>query len=199
MAKYLLGLDLGQAAESSALCMLEETEPSTPKSGETHLKNFGCRYLKRWSPGTPYPTIVTEVGSLIERARLGKGELILGSTLVGRPVVELFRRAKLAVNIHAVVVAAGLGERSAARFYHVSKVNLISGIQVQLQQRRLKIAKAIPESLTLLKELENYRLKAPPLSDAGYDLREGQHDDLVLALALACWWGDRPKQQLWIL
>ena len=54
------------------------------------------------------------------------------------------------------------------------------------------VAAALPrkvtESETLVKELGNIRIK---VSLAGHDTygawREGEHDDLVLAAALACW------------
>jgi hypothetical protein len=44
-------------------------------------------------------------------------------------------------------------------------------------------------------ELLDFRRK---LSDAGratYAARTGAHDDLVLAVAIACWWISRPQSQ----
>jgi hypothetical protein len=59
---------------------------------------------------------------------------------------------------------------------------------VLLQREEIDICGHLPESETLVKELGNIRIK---ISLGGHDTygawREGQHDDLVLAAALACW------------
>ena len=51
------------------------------------------------------------------------------------------------------------------------------------------MAEALPEAAVLVQELENFQVK---LSELGHDSygtwRENQHDDLVLAVALACWY-----------
>ena len=36
-------------------------------------------------------------------------------------------------------------------------------------------------------ELRNFRVKTTPGLHDSYNAREGQHDDLLLALACACW------------
>ncbi len=72
--------------------------------------------------------------------------------------------------------------------YRVPKRDLVGALQVLLQQERLHVAQGLPEAATLVRELLDFRVK---LSDAGHDSygawREGTHDDLVLAVALAVW------------
>jgi hypothetical protein len=189
---YILGLDLGQAATRSALCILEQSEPAAA-AGEKPVRHYGCRALKRWPLGTSYPAILAEIASWVAAPPLRDGILILGATVAGRPVVDLFRRAKPAVSIYSVVITAGQGEVFTDGGYQVAKVHLISGVQVLLQQRRLRFAQLLPETPTLLKELHNYSFKPPPAPTEIYDPREGQDDDLVLSLALACWWWERRK------
>ena len=54
--------------------------------------------------------------------------------------------------------------------------------------KRLKIAAGVAERDTLLGELANFSAKITQHANDTYEAwREGQHDDLVLALALACW------------
>src|SRR5262245_16287604 len=72
---------------------------------------------------------------------------------------------------------------------HVSKTVLISGVQVPLQQRRLKFAKELTETRRLVRELENFRVKITPSTNETLNTREREHDDL--ALALAFWSGER--------
>ena len=88
------------------------------------------RYLKRVALGTPYPEIVEEVREMTQSAELG----------VGRPVVDLLRQARLGCNIMPVVITGGDGETSPNGFYGVPKRDLIIGLQVLLQTRKLQIA-----------------------------------------------------------
>src|SRR5437762_223863 len=80
-AEYILGLDLGQAAEYSALCVLERTEQTN--GADKPLRRYGCRGLRRWPRGTAYPAILGEVARLVETPPLRDCTLILGATSVG--------------------------------------------------------------------------------------------------------------------
>jgi hypothetical protein len=70
----------------------------------------------------------------------------------------------------------------------VPKRDLVSGVQVALQSRTLKIASELSEAETLARELQNFTVK---ITDSANDVygawRVGTHDDLVLAVALAVW------------
>jgi len=85
----------------------------------------------------------------------------------------------------------------------VPKRDLINGLQLMFDLGQLQIAKGLPETEVLLRELMGVRVR---MSARGYESygsgREEPHDDLVLALALACrrarepskwnWFGGRP-------
>jgi hypothetical protein len=61
-----------------------------------------------------------------------------------------------------------------------------------LQTRRLHIASGLAEAPLLVKELENFRVHVTlARNESPESWREGQHDDLVLAAALAAWMGER--------
>ena len=74
------------------------------------------------------------------------------------------------------------------RTVRVPKRDLVSVLQVLFHSKRLKIAAGVNERDTLLGELANFSAKITQHANDTYEAwREGQHDDLVLALALACW------------
>jgi hypothetical protein len=65
-------------------------------------------------------------------------------------------------------------------------------LQVLLQTGRLKIASALPEAELLVKELLAFQVKITSHAHDSYGAwREGTHDDLVLALAIATWYGSQ--------
>jgi hypothetical protein len=70
----------------------------------------------------------------------------------------------------------------------------VSAVQVLLQSGRLKIAKELPDAEVLVTELLNFQVRITNSANDIYGAwREGTHDDLVLAVALACWWGMQPR------
>src|SRR5262249_45729100 len=77
--------------------------------------------------------------------------------------------------------------------WRVPKRDLVSAVQATLQTKRLKIATALPETVTLTRELQAFRVKVNVATghESFEAWRERDHDDLVLAVALAVWYGDQ--------
>jgi hypothetical protein len=65
-----------------------------------------------------------------------------------------------------------------------------------MQSKRLQVAGAMPDTTALTTELQNYQVKIDPLAarDSYSARREGVHDDLVFAVALACWMGENQRR-----
>ena len=114
----------------------------------------------------------------------------MDQTAVGRPVVQMLRRAPINARIRSIAVsggqkATGMGVRL------VPRKELVSTLQVLLQARRLKVSPALPEAQTLVTELMNFKAKPETATDDTLESwREGPHDDLVLAVAMAAWEGE---------
>lgn len=201
--RYILGLDLGQAADYSALAVLRRKEFELPRPGEPLVLAPGrspgiydCIALKRWPLGTSYPDIVDGTCKVLERDELKGSDLVVDATGVGRPVVDMLRKAKPAGQVRPVMITAGASESVQGGYFHVAKTILISCTNVLLQSQRIKFAAGMFEVNTLVKELQNYRLKVTAAANETYNAREGAHDDLVLALALPCWFGERGQRRL---
>ena len=197
---YFVGLDLGQANDPTALAVLERTERTVEAADgarpfrEVTAWHFACRGLKRWPLGTPYTAIVTDMEALVRTPTLTKATLVVDGTGVGRPVVDMFRNAQLPVLMVPVMITAGRKQTFHDGYYHVAKTILINALQAALRQRRLQFAQGLAEVTTLLQELQNFRVRTTEAANEVFEARQGKHDDLLLALALACWHGERsPK------
>jgi hypothetical protein len=190
--RHVLGLDLGQAADSSALCALSQTAEPAPGGGRPAL-HYAAVGQRRWDLGTSYVAVVADVNRLLQDVPALRGApLVVDAGGCGRPVVDLIKAQRLPCRLVPAVITAGLAEsRDEAGYWHVAKAVLISGTQVVLQQRRLKLPRGLPETDALVRELENYRVKITPAANETWSARSGEHDDRVLALALAVWWGER--------
>lgn len=181
--EVLCGLDLGQAQDYTALAIAEQ-------HGASPQASYHVRHLERFPLGTAYPAIVSHVQMLLQRPPLqGQHTLVVDATGVGRPVVDLLDQAQL-VPI-AVTITGGDQVQHEGRSYRVPKRDLVGSLQVLLQSQRLKVAEALPLAQILLQELLNFKVTIDPHTahDSYSAWRENIHDDLVLATALACWWG----------
>jgi hypothetical protein len=66
-------------------------------------------------------------------------------------------------------------------------VLLVSRLQALLHQGQLKIRRSLPEAGILVRELQDFRVEYTASGHLTFNARQGRHDDLVLALAIACW------------
>jgi hypothetical protein len=184
---YVLGLDLGQTKDFTALAVLECQSPDT----NTERPEYALRHLRRFPLGTPYTEIVPAVAALVRSGPLAEAPVVVDQTGVGRAVVDMLRQAVgwvVPVTItggHAVTVAED-------HSFHVPKKELVTCLQVVLQSRRLRIVRQLHEAAILVRELQQFQVKITQAAHETFGVwREGQHDDLVLAVALACWWAER--------
>jgi len=71
--------------------------------------------------------------------------------------------------------------------YRVPKIQLVSQLQVLLHEGRLQIQKDLINAQALVRELQDFRASYSDSGRMQFGAREGAHDDLVLALAIAVW------------
>jgi hypothetical protein len=196
---YFVGLDLAQAQEPSAAAVLERTIAPDPADATRELTYYAVRHLERWPPGTTYTTIIERVVSMFPKPPLRNTTLVIDQTGVGRAVVDLLRDAKtwgyLPAELTAVTITGGHGVNFADDgSWHVAKKHLVAPLQVLFQDHRFKIAEVLRDASMLVKELNNFRAKITLAGDDTIeDWRQGQHDDLVLAIAIAAWQAERQK------
>jgi len=213
---FIVGLSLGQTQDTTALCILEQTKHDTGDvwrgmpsmiywengcmiGGEvdTHPvyeHAYAVRHLERLAAGTPYPEQVSKTRVLVSRLEKQNGHvsLMVDQTGVGRPVTDMLRAAKL--RPHAAVVTGGDTPSHEGDEYRIPKRDLVSSSQVLLQSKRLTIASSLSLAQALIGELLAFKatitLQRENSSAPPEPWRERMHDDLVLAVALAAWYGE---------
>src|SRR5215813_6558680 len=145
---------------------------------------FQVGHFQRVPLGTSYPAIAYHVRRLF----LGlpsSTEVVIDATGLGGPVFEIF--LGIGINPTGLMITAGTAQSEDGKFLHVPKMLLISRLQALLHAGRLKIQKSLPEASVLMGELLDYRIQYTAAGHMTFNAREGRHDDLVLALAIACY------------
>ena len=218
MATFIIGVSLGTTQTTTALCVLEQRgrdtgeaetyglpgpanwndQPMRPApTRAVYEHSYAVRHLERLTAGTPYPEQVSLTQALVSRLKEQQGRvtLVLDQTGVGRPVTDLFRSAKLEPK--AATVTGGDTVSREGNETRVPKRDLVSSAQVLLQAKRLTIASSLPLVQVLISELLAFKttitLQRENSSAPPEPWRERSHDDLVLAVALAAWYGETHK------
>lgn len=209
--RWILSVDLGQSVDSTAIAVLQswtrlelirhdpllvypyaiEQESRKHVGGLESLGRVDIRHLERLPLRMSYPAQVEIIAAMMRRTPLnGSAELVCDMTGVGRPVVDMFRRAGLRPK--GITITAGDTESRVGDDYRVSKLILVSRLQALLHAGELRIASRMPEAKTLGNELQDFRATYSETTGyARFGAREGAHDDLVLAVACGCYFASR--------
>lgn len=186
--RLLIGLDLGQAEDPTAVAISEITGPASAPIHE-------LRELGRAPLGTPYPVIVETTCNRIRNLTM-RGfscTLVVDATGPGRPVVDLFDE-RLSCTLVGLTITSGdrhsLDLDRPGRFIaRVPKNELISTTVLALESGRIVLDAEHPEAEVFAQELRNVEIQISRAGRETFTHRSGTHDDLVLATACAVWFG----------
>ena len=205
---YLLGCDLGQSQDHTAIVVMHHTrtpldewrvDQKAHTTKQVIEENFDVVFAERLPLGTSYPEVIEHITKLLGRPPLRNGcYFVLDESGVGRAVGDEFD--KVGLKPIRVIITAGVDQNKLPghpRRWSVSKVILTSGVDAKLNAGELRFALGLAEAANIANELKNFRRHLTAAGRATYAARTGQHDDLVLSVALCTWWAtERCKHQV---
>jgi hypothetical protein len=197
--RFLVGLSLGTAQDLTGLAFLERARRALPDEPQVTAVCYALRLLERIPPGTPYAEICDGLEWIANHAHIHRATLAIDYTGVGVTVLKQFFRHVSALAIKPILVTAGQKASADGKGgWYVPRRDLAGTLQVLLQERRLAVAASLPHAPTLVQELSNFRVREAAASDdaAVVSWRVGPQDDLVQAIAAACWVGEYAMRRL---
>ena len=207
---YVVGVDLGQASDPTAIAVIEAREVVEKAEDGTRSSprlKLDVRHLERLPLRMSYVEQVAYVAALMRRpplrpdgseqmrpgvrSTLPRTSLVIDRTGVGRPVFDMFKVPRL--KPAGITITSGDHETREpdGSGWRVAKLLLVSGLQAALHAGDLKVAADLTEAPVLVRELQDFRASITETGYARFGAREGAHDDLVLAVAIACWWAEQ--------
>ena len=203
--KYIVGIDLGQLSDRAALSVIERKVSADRAAPLT----YQCKWLQVWNPGTQHPKIVDDAVHVIKtllagtpapvlyrstniqsaRPREAGVSVALDTTVVGASIGIMFESQFKALGVRTTrfTITAGTQVAREAQPWRVPKRDLGSVMRVLLEGRRISFAPGLQHGAELIRELSNFKIDKATGDDNQIDWRTREHDDLVLATALACW------------
>lgn len=192
-SSYVLGLDLGQSPDATAIALIEYEHIQEPE--------YRLRGLHRFPRGTPYNKLTAPIRDRIQQPPLkGRIHIAVDATGPGRPVVDYLVDELHPTRVYAITITGGHERSGTGRTLNVPKRDLIATTSLILEQDRLRIAKNMHHTDALLEELLAYRRIITESGTETYSAPSGGHDDLVLALSLALWLAENqrlPDPDMW--
>jgi hypothetical protein len=185
------GLDLGKAKDFCALAVtLREPNP-VPKPKRPF--RYKVVHLQTWELGTSYVDIATDVAKLFARAPLTGSNLVPDVTGVGTAVYDLLRSRSLRARMVPVYTTSGkLANKSdETGYWNVPKVELVTTLQTLMQDDLVLIHPRLALAERVKREFQEFRVQITTSRNQTFGAENSQHDDLVFAIMLACWLGQR--------
>jgi hypothetical protein len=203
-SRFFVGLDLGQSQDHSALAVVERDEICVGEMDyatyeRPRVRRFRMQFVERLALGTSYPTVVDRVRQVVrQRPLMGRCTLVMDATGVGAPVLDLLRLANLGCGIVPVNLTGGERESNSGGMWNVPKQVLISGLVVMLEKKDLALSMRVASARVLDQELAGMEARVSRSGHLSFGTwREGEHDDVVMAAALACWRARWRSQGIW--
>ncbi len=196
---FIIGVSIGLAQDFTAIAVLERFEELTgeAKNGGWLTKiRYEAPYLERLRLGTGFIEITEHLKELIaDLPPHGRLRTLVDRTICGRPPIDHMRKEGLTV-APIKIMQSGVARGGVYFGMSVPKDEMASSLMLLYQADRLKV-RDMPEADELSNELQNYSHK--PSSVIGKDLeawRERPSDDLVFAMMMPCWFGERRLQSI---
>lgn len=184
--------------------------PPPPEDKKKRRWRYELKRMQRWDIGTGYDDIVQWLVKAYSRtpARGGLAGTVLAIdyTGVGVAVVEWLRKELSAAGAKAVIRpiwihgGAKASPNPTSGGWNVPKRELVSALQVLMGTKRLLVEQSMANCGNLVKEFENFKVKQNEATghESFEAWREHDHDDMVLAAAIALWTGEQGQREFWV-
>lgn len=219
--RVAVGVDLGQSKDPTSVAVIEQVRTIVPTESAVSLRaiangtarlaamqselepeRFNLRLLEQAPLGEPYPAQALRIKRILARQQIAAADprVYMDFTGVGRPMYDIMRREGVP-NLVPVTISFQGGGSNAAGGQTVPKLELVSRLQALMHTGRLHMPDeaAMPLAKVFRRELLDFRVTYTPVGNATFGAREGAHDDLILAVALAVWGLTRPEIGVWPL
>jgi hypothetical protein len=180
----------------------------TPHSDLPH-RMYHVRRLERFRLGERYTEYIERIVKICSAEQLWGSPLVVDQTGVGEAAVDVIAEMlKLYQKQHGIprtrlvpILITGGTETKAGETggWHVPKRELVGNLDALLGSKRLVVERGIGKEAEVLRgEFGSFGYKITKAANEVFEARQGEHDDLVLAVALAVWWGEHGKREFWM-
>ncbi|MGY3038536.1 hypothetical protein ACVWWQ_000123 [Rhodanobacter sp. TND4EL1] len=195
-----VGVDLGQSKDPTSLAVIEKIAPEvaahrlTPQVAiearealRSERPTYILRLLEQAPLGEPYPAQAQRVNRILARQQIAEHDprVWIDYTGVGRAVFDIFKTERVPRIVPVTITFGGEEGPNGRGGHNVPKLALVSRLQALMHTGKLHMPDTLPLAKLFRRELLDFRVSYTAVGNATFGAREGAHDDLILAVALA--------------
>ena len=192
MPNWVIGLDIGQHVDHSALAIVERlvrvsqvSHPDIPQYRDA----YRIVHLRQWPLGTTPLAVLDDISAMIGGAggRLALAPIAYDATGIGASWTDLIHRRHLSGDFTRLWPRGYIitGEQQPSRDPSVRKIDLMSKIQVTANEGRLEMDSALHLADRFAMQLQAITATPTATGRLAFGAPQAVHDDLVCAAALA--------------
>lgn len=203
-----VGVDLGQSKDPTSIAVVEKvtavpgshTKPWDLDSMHAQARlvrpHYNLRLLEQPPLGTPYPAQAHMLKSILARQLIAEHDpnVWIDYTGVGRAVYDIFKQERVPRIKPVTITFSGHAGPNGQGGDSVPKIELVSRLQALMHTNKLHMPDSLPLAKTFRRELLDFRVSYTAIGNATFGAREGAHDDLILAVALAVYGLDSGRE-----
>lgn len=197
--RVAVGVDLGQSHDPTSIAVISkrgfEIAAYTPMYKveaarhelRTRLPRYQLHLLEQAPLGESYPAQATRLKRVLSRPNIAvhDPEVWVDYTGVGRAVFDIFTQERVPRIKAVTITGSGHAGPNGRGGHSVPKIELVSHLQALMHNGRLEMSDALPLAKTFRRELLDFKVDYTAVGNATFGARNGAHDDIVLAVALA--------------
>lgn len=211
-----VGVDLGQSRDPTSIAAIERVREVITPDTEAWLRTlpleyrnarreeikaacapdrYNLRLLEQAPLGEAYPLQAQRVKRILAREAIAVHEprVWVDYTGVGRAVYDIFKQERVPRIVPVTITFGGEAGPNGHGGHSVPKIDLISRLQALMHTGKLHMPDTLPLAKVFRRELLDFRVSYTAVGNATFGAREGAHDDLILAVALAVYGLSRPE------
>jgi len=205
LKEIVMGIDLGKVRDYTAIAGIERWQEYKSWPYEKHElgeATYRLVYLERFPLNTDYDVQIDYTKLIYDNAidRYSdnnlKPDLVIDATGPGLPMLDHFK--KVIPSAIGVYFTSGHEVNQEKGIYYVPKKHLATNLQIIIQGKRLTFGRNLPELETLKNELMTfqYKIKESTGNESFEHWRDRDHDDCVLAIAIALWYAEKARWRM---
>lgn len=208
--RVALGVDLGQSKDPTSIAVVEQIKPVLPDHLQDFMRpdqvaalrrempkpEYNLRLLEQAPLGEPYPAQAQRLNRILARQQIAEHQpfVWMDYTGVGRAVFDIFKEQRVPRLKPVTIIFNGQEGPNGNGGHSVPKLDLVSRLQALMHTGRLHMPDTLPLAKTFRHELLDFRVSYTAVGNATFGAREGAHDDLILAVALAVYGLDSARE-----
>lgn len=200
--KYLIGVDLGQLQDPSAISVIEMVRTIQKRGAlpfammsdpDLMLTSYRLIHLDSPPLRTPYSEVIARVKKLWNHTNLiNQCCVVIDKTGLGGPVFEAMLDEGL--QPIGITLTSGQNVNESDKGYSVPKKDIVAVLQVLLENGRFEYTQKLKLAGEFEKQMERFRVRIGKGGRESYGSdTEADHDDIVISVALPVWYAERAE------